>query len=102
MGTCAPVAVKAVRSRAGWSTLCRDGLEHWREGMGTCAPVAVRDVMCEVCSRTFRRQSDKARHKCMEERRKPLREQQRAIQCSNCFKWFRSKGGLTVHRRLEF
>ena len=57
--------------------------------MGTCAPVAVRDVMCEVCSRTFRRQSDKARHKCMEERRKPIREQQGAIQCSNCLKWFR-------------
>ena len=34
--------------------------------MKTCAPMAVRDVMCEVCSRTLRRQSDKARHKCME------------------------------------
>ena len=54
----------------GWSTLCRDGLERWREKMGTCAPVAVKDVMCEVCSRNFRRQSDKAKHKCMEERRK--------------------------------
>ena len=38
---------EAVRLRAGWSTLCRDGLERWREGMGTRAPVAVRDVMCE-------------------------------------------------------
>ena len=78
---------EAVRSRAGWSTLCRDGLERWRERMGARAPVAVRDVMCEVCSRTFRRQSDKARHECIEERRKPIREQQGAIQCSNCFKW---------------
>ena len=88
---------EAVRLRAGWSTLCHDGLERWR-----CALVVVRDVMCEVCSRTFRRQSDKARHKCMEERRKPIREQQGAIQYSNRFKWFRSKGGLTVHRCLEF
>ena len=44
---------------------------------------------------------DKAAHKCMEERRKPIREQQGAIQCSSCFKWFQSKGGLTVHRCLE-
>ncbi|XP_062507166.1 uncharacterized protein LOC134183599 [Corticium candelabrum] len=73
---------EAVRSRAGWSTLCRDGLERWRERMG--------------------HKSDKARHKCMEERRKPIREQQGAIQCSNCLKWFRSKGGLTVHRCVEF
>ena len=66
--------------------------------MGARALVAVRDVICEVCSRTFRRQSDKARHKCMKERRKPIRKQQGAMQCLNCFKWFRSKGGLTVHR----
>ena len=59
---------EAVRSRARWSTLCRDGLERWGERMGTCAPVAVRDVMCEVCSRIFRRQSDKARHECMEKK----------------------------------
>ena len=49
---------EAVRSRAGWSTLCRDVLERWRERMGARAPMAVRDVMCEVCSRNFRRQSD--------------------------------------------
>ena len=51
--------------------------------MGTCAPMAVRDVMREMCSRPFRSQSDKARHiechKCMEERKKPIREQQGAI-----------------------
>ena len=44
----------------GWSALCYDGLERWRERMGyvlqVCASVAVRDVMCEVCSRTIRRQ----------------------------------------------
>ena len=28
--------------------------------------------VCEVCSRKFRRESDKARHKCIEERQKPI------------------------------
>ncbi|XP_062511553.1 uncharacterized protein LOC134187449 [Corticium candelabrum] len=92
---------EAVRLRASWSTLCRDGLERWREREWGHV-LRWQSRMYEVCSRTFRRQSDKARHKCMEERRKPIREQQGAIQCSNCFKWFRSKGGLTVHRCLEF
>ena len=50
--------------------------------------------MCEVCSRNFRRQSDKVRHRCVEERKKPIREQQGVSRCSHCFRWFRSKGGL--------
>ena len=79
---------EAVSSRAGWSTLCRDGLERRREIMGTFAPVAVRDVMCEVCSRTFR-QRDKARHKCMEER-----TYKGTNGCNPMFKLFRSKEGL--------
>ena len=63
--------------------------------------MAVRDVKCEVYSTTFRRLNDKARHSVsMEESKKPLREQQGVIQCSKCFKWFRNKGGLTVHRCL--
>ena len=93
---------EAVRLRVGWSTLCRDGLERWRERMGTCARVGVRDVMCEVCSRTFRRQSDKVRHKCMEERRKPISNNRVQSNVQIVSKWFRSKGGLTVHRCLEF
>ena len=35
------------------------------------ASVAVREVVCEDCSRTFRRESDCKRHKCIAERRKP-------------------------------
>ena len=58
---------EAVRSKAGWSTLCRNSLKRWRERMRARAPVAVRDVMCEVCSRTYRRQGDKARQKCIKE-----------------------------------
>ena len=55
--------------------------------------------MCEVCSRIFRRQSDKARHKCMEEGKKPRREQQ--VQ-SNVQIVSNGSGGLTVHRCIEF
>ena len=32
------------------------------------APVVVRDVFCQACSRSFRRLSDKKRHKCVIER----------------------------------
>ena len=32
------------------------------------------------------------------ERQKPVWEQHGAVQCSNCSHWFRSQGGLTVHR----
>ena len=38
------------------------------------ATVAGRDVVCEVCSRSFRREGDKKRHKCVAERQKPVSE----------------------------
>ncbi len=57
----------------------------------------LREVMCGVCRRSFSRESDKMRHKCSEERRKPVREQKGAVQCMTCKKWFLSRGGLAVH-----
>ena len=42
----------------------------------------------------FRRESDKARHNCIAERRKPVSEQADAVQCVICERWFRSRGGL--------
>ena len=68
---------EAVRSRAGWRTLCCDGIERCREshGLAVHAAVTARDVVCRVCSRKFRKESDKARHKCVNERRKPVNEQ---------------------------
>ena len=54
-------------------------------------------VQCPECSRTFRRESDMKRHKCLVERRKPIHEQRGAAQCSTCKKWFKSRGGFTVH-----
>ena len=36
--------------------------------MGVHAPVIVRDLTSQVCSKTFRRQSNNARYKCMEKK----------------------------------
>ena len=49
---------EATSSRASWRALYRVGLESCRE-MRTVqaqAPVVVRDVLCQVCSRSFRRE----------------------------------------------
>ena len=81
---------EARRSRGGWRVLCRLGMESHREAEVVRASVAVREVVCEVCSRTFRRESDCKRHKCVAERRKPVSEQRGSVQCQMCKRWFRS------------
>ena len=48
-------------------------------------------------SRTFRRESNCKRHKCVAERRKPVSELRVSVQSQMCRMWFRSKGGLAVH-----
>ncbi len=40
--------------------------------------LGVCEVECVVCSRRFRRESDRKRHKCIEERQKPISEQRGA------------------------
>ena len=35
-----------------------------------------KNVLCDVCGRRFRRESDKARHKCAAERRRPVCERE--------------------------
>ena len=91
---------EATRSRAGWKTMCELGLQRRGETQAQAVERAraVREVECSVCSRKFRKESDKKRHKCLEERSKPVCEQRGAIQCANCRRWFRSRGGLAVHR----
>jgi len=61
--------------------------------------VAPQEVLCTVCQRSFRRPGDLKRHKCLPERQKPVYLQQGAVQCKQCGRWFRSAGGLSVHRR---
>ena len=41
-------------------------------------------VTCVVCGRSFRR-PDLKRHKCTEERRKPVEEQGESVQCAVCY-----------------
>ena len=58
-------------------------------------------MQCTVYSRTFRREQDKARHKCIEERVKPVHQQQGAPQRTAFGRWFKSKGDLAVHNCIE-
>lgn len=44
----------------------------------------------------FRHDSNK-RHKCVNERQKPISEQHGATHSIWCNKWFRSKGGMTIN-----
>ena len=81
----------------GWRDTCRSGMERHTEVQVTQSSAAAREVECEVCSRKFRRESDKKRHKCLSERNKPVSEQRGAAQCQTCRKWFGSRGGLAVH-----
>ena len=91
---------EAVRSRPGWRAMCRLGMENRAEVQAAtqASGVVDRDVVWEECGRTFRRESDKKRHKCRSEREKPVWEQRGATQCLVCSRWFRSKGGMAVHR----
>ena len=43
--------------------------------------MAPKEVEYSVCRRLFRKESDKAMHKCSTEREKPVSEQLGAVQC---------------------
>ena len=83
--------------RRNWNRLYTEGIQSSRQLTREALPT----VQCMVCGRTFRREQDKARHKCIEERLKPVHQQQGALQCSTCGKWLRSRGGLAVHNCQE-
>ena len=85
-------------NRAAWrDTYCR-GLEDLHcQQQQSCAR-AQRQVLCQICGRNFRREGDKARHKCVSERQIPTWQQGGAVQCPTCNRWFSSQRGLTVHR----
>ena len=53
------IYVESSRSRAGWRALCHVGLVNGREARTSQASTVVRDVVYELCSRSFRRESDK-------------------------------------------
>ena len=86
----------AALHRSGWRDIYEDRLEaahHHQQLMPS-----QEQVQCQECRRMFRREADRAWHKCVTERRKPICEQHGAVQCVNCHRWFRSRGGLSVHR----
>eukprot|EP00117_Sycon_ciliatum_P042450 scpid74806/ scgid3707/ len=83
-----------------WYDLAQDRRE-WRAACNVlpppepvCEPLR---IPCAECGRLFSR-SGLPRHKCLDERRKPVSEQRGSRQCSSCERWFRSAGGLAVHK----
>ena len=92
---------EATLSRGGWRATYRDGLQTHQDSQPRRQDgEPTREVRCHTCARSFRRKSDKKRHKCVTERSKPMQEQRGAVQCTVCQRWFRSRGGLSVHRCL--
>jgi len=59
-----------------------------------------KEVMCPRCNRAFGREGDMQRHKCLNERRKPLHLQKGAIQF--LVPHVSGKGGLAVHKCHRF
>ena len=87
-----------VRRRWGDEETAADKVKKIRpEWLGHLARIPDHRIPKAALFRNFRRESDKARHKCVNERRKPIREQQGATQCLQCTRWFQSRGGLAVH-----
>ena len=82
---------KANHSRDEWRGIYREGLQaslnHHQQQQGEEVLTQSQDrVWCHLYQRSFRRESNRKRLKCLVERAKSVWEQ-----------WFRSKGGLTVH-----
>ena len=91
----------ATTSRSRWRVTYMDGLEEFSTTNESCARFVERppdNYLCEQCNRSFRRESDRKRHKCLSERQKPVSLQRGAVQCPTCTRWLRSRGGLAVHR----
>ena len=78
----------AVLSRTSWRETYSAGLHADAQ---QARPALQEHVRCFECKRSFRREGDKARHKCTVERQKPICEQRGAVQCTTCHRWFRSR-----------
>ena len=61
---------EAASSRTEWWTLYHSRIEQ--EVTTVERPLTARHVLCDICNRTFSRESDKKRHKCIEERESQL------------------------------
>ena len=56
-------------------------MERQAEAQVAQSLTAAREIKCKVCSRKFRRESDRKRHKCLKERSLPVSKQRGAAQC---------------------
>ena len=96
---------EATRSRNAWRAVYRVGLDDALEREQQEQEVYSQldpsqepnKILCQVCKRSFKSESGFKRHKCLDERNKPVCEQHGATKCASCGRWFRSKGGLAVH-----
>ena len=84
--------------RKKWYQIYNEGLLHHQHERRRENKMAAKNIKCSVCGRCFRRELDKARHKCTAERQKPVQEQAGAVECPRCGRWLKSRGGLAVHR----
>ena len=89
---------EAATSRPHWRSIYKEGLLNIVDNTRTVSDPSENQVKCDECHRCFKRESDKKRHKCISERQKPVSEQRGAVQCTQCRRWLRSRGGLAVHR----
>ena len=76
------------QEREKWRSICSQSVELSNQ--------PVKNIVYHVCSRSFRRECDKARHKCTVERSKPIQEQADAVQYQLCDRWFRSRRSLAM------
>ena len=72
-----------------WLAVHNCVVEHEEE------PEILQAMTCTVYQRDFRRPSDL---KKILERQKPVQYQRREVQCERCQHWFKSTGGLAVHK----
>ena len=82
-----------------WVEIATTSRTDWRQVIENVPQRIQRDrVSCVQCGRDFARPGDFKRHKCKEERGRPVEQQRGACHCVGCHRWFRSRGGLAVHR----
>ena len=82
-----------------WFDLAQECSE-WRGAYSSIASSGPRPqprTPCAVCGRSLSK-SGMARRKCKEERSKPIADQIGNRKCPSCKRWFRSAGGLGVHK----
>ena len=80
-----------------WFVTASSSRVEWRSLLSTpVRPVQQPEQI--KCLRLFSHVGDIKRHKCTAERQKGIEDRRGSCRCTHCGRWFRSKGGLAVHR----